>query len=80
MTFLPLVLLPDEVLLRQVDEVDHWLGRDEEMLVQNFNLKKYKNTVSITVNISLITRIRRAKTYRSLETRIKKAYKLDPEK
>jgi hypothetical protein len=38
--FLPLVLLPDEVLLGQVDEVDHRLGRDEQMLVQNFNLKK----------------------------------------
>ncbi len=35
----PLVLLPDEVLLGQVDQVDHGLGRDEQVLVQHLNLR-----------------------------------------
>ena len=35
----PLVLLPDEVLLGEVDQVDHRLGRDEQMFVQDFDLK-----------------------------------------
>ena len=39
---LPLVLLPDEVLLGEVDQVYHGLGSDEEMLVQGLDLKKEK--------------------------------------
>ena len=35
----PLVLLPDEVLFGEVDQVDHRLRGDEEMLVQHFNLR-----------------------------------------
>ncbi len=35
----PLVLLPDEVLLGEVHQVEHGLRSDEQMLVQNLDLK-----------------------------------------
>ena len=56
----PLVLLPDEVLLRQVDQVDHRLGRDEQVLVQNFDLKnetKNKFSFKKMKNDSFLTEI-----------------------
>ena len=36
----PLVLLPNEVLFGKVDQVDHRLRGDEEVLVQHFDLKE----------------------------------------
>ena len=36
----PLVLLPEEVLFGEVDQVDHRLRGDEEVLVQHFDLKE----------------------------------------
>lgn len=35
---LPLVLLPDVILLREIHQVDHGLGRQEQVFVQNLNL------------------------------------------
>ena len=40
----PLVLLPEEVLFGEVDQVDHGLRGDEEMLVQHFNLREQFKT------------------------------------
>ena len=48
----PLVLLPDEVLLRQVDQVDHRLGGNEQMLVQNFDLKMGSKSYKISISFS----------------------------
>ena len=36
----PLVLLPQEILLRQVDQAQHWLGCDEQVLVQDLSSLK----------------------------------------
>ena len=40
----PFVLLPNEVLFGEVDQVDHRLRGDEEMLVQHFNLGEQVET------------------------------------
>jgi len=34
----PFILLSDVVLLRQVDQVDDWLGSDKQAFIQNLNL------------------------------------------
>ncbi len=35
----PLILLTEEILLRHVDEIDHGLGGNEQLVVEDFNLE-----------------------------------------
>ena len=39
-TYVPFVLFPEVVLLREVDQIKHGFRRDEQMFVQYFDLKR----------------------------------------
>ena len=53
MRVLPFVLFPNEVLFREVDEVNHGLGRDEQVLVQDLDLKHKSINILFNRNFSV---------------------------